>query len=78
VSALDVAQALWLLVAATGLALSVSYAGLPVLGAGAFLAVGGYGTALLGPGGADWPLGLAVLASVALAAAAGWLVGLGA
>ena len=77
-SALDVAQALWLLVAATGLALSVSYAGLPVLGAGAFLAVGGYGTALLGPGGAGWPLGLAVLASVALAAAAGWLVALGA
>lgn len=77
-SALDVAQALWLLVAATGLALSVSYAGLPVLGAGAFLAVGGYGTALLGPGGAGWPLGLAVLASVALAAGAGWLVALGA
>jgi len=78
VSALDVAQALWLLVAAIGLALSVSYAGLPVLGAGAFLAVGGYGTALLGPGGADWPLGLAVLASVGLAAVAGWLVALGA
>jgi ABC-type branched-subunit amino acid transport system ATPase component/ABC-type branched-subunit amino acid transport system permease subunit len=78
VSALDVAQALWLLVAAIGLALSVSYAGLPVLGAGAFLAVGGYGTALLGPGGAGWPLGLAVLTGVVLAAAAGWLVALGA
>ncbi|HUR15543.1 MAG TPA: ATP-binding cassette domain-containing protein [Mycobacteriales bacterium] len=77
-SALDVAQVLWLLVAATGLALSVSYAGLPVLGAGAFLAVGGYGTALLGPGGEGVPLGLAVLASVALASAAGWLVALGA
>lgn len=77
-SALDVAQALWLLVAAGGLALSVSYAGLPVLGAGAFVAVGGYGTALLGPGGQGWPLGLAVLASVVAAGAAGWLVALGA
>jgi branched-chain amino acid transport system permease protein len=78
VSALDLAQALWLLVAAIGLAVSVSYAGLPVLGAGAFVAVGGYGTALLGPGGHGWPLGLAVLVSVAVAAVAGWLVALGA
>jgi len=78
VSALDLAQALWLLVAAGGLALSVSYTGLPVLGAGAFLAVGGYGTALLGPGGEGWPLGVAVLVSVLVAAAAGWLVALGA
>jgi ABC-type branched-subunit amino acid transport system ATPase component/ABC-type branched-subunit amino acid transport system permease subunit len=78
VSALDVAQALWLLVAAIGLAVSVSYAGLPVLGAGAFVAVGGYGTALLGPGGEGWPLGVAVVVSVVLAAATGWLVALGA
>ena len=77
-SALDVAQALWLLVAAAGLAVSVSYAGLPVLGAGAFVAVGGYGTALLGPGGEGWPLGAAVLVSIAVAAATGWLVALGA
>jgi ABC-type branched-subunit amino acid transport system ATPase component/ABC-type branched-subunit amino acid transport system permease subunit len=77
-SALDVAQALWLLVAAVGLSLSVSYAGVPVLGAGAFLAVGGYGTALLGPGGEGWPLLLAVLASVALAAVVGYAVALGA
>jgi ABC-type branched-subunit amino acid transport system ATPase component/ABC-type branched-subunit amino acid transport system permease subunit len=74
VSALDLAQALWLLVAAVGLSLSVSWAGLPVLGMGAFLAVGGYGTALLGPGGRGWPLGLAVLASVAVAAVTGNLV----
>jgi ABC-type branched-subunit amino acid transport system ATPase component/ABC-type branched-subunit amino acid transport system permease subunit len=78
VSALDVAQALWLLVAVIGLALSVSYAGLPVLGAGAFVAVGGFGTALLGPGGEGWPLGVAVLTSVAAAALTGWLVALGA
>jgi ABC-type branched-subunit amino acid transport system ATPase component/ABC-type branched-subunit amino acid transport system permease subunit len=77
-SVLDVAQALWLLVAVIGLALSVSYAGLPVLGAGAFVAVGGFGTALLGPGGQGWPLGLAVLASVGAAAVTGWLVALGA
>jgi branched-chain amino acid transport system permease protein len=77
-STLDVAQALWLLVAAIGLALSVSYAGLPVLGMGAFLAVGGFGTALLGPGGAGWPLGLAVLGSVTIAAALGYAVALGA
>lgn len=73
-SALDLAQALWLLVAALGLSVSVSWAGLPVLGMGAFVAVGGYGTALLGPGGRGWPLGLAVLASVAVAALAGQLV----
>jgi ABC-type branched-subunit amino acid transport system ATPase component/ABC-type branched-subunit amino acid transport system permease subunit len=78
VSAIDVAQALWLLVAAVGLSVSVSYAGLPVLGAGAFVAVGGYGTALLGPGGEGWPLLVAVLVSVLLAAATGWLVALGA
>ena len=77
-SVLDVAEALWLLVAAVGLALSVSYAGLPVLGAGAFVAVGGFGTAILGSGGEGWPLGLAVLTSVAVAAATGWLVALGA
>jgi ABC-type branched-subunit amino acid transport system ATPase component/ABC-type branched-subunit amino acid transport system permease subunit len=78
VSALDVAQALWLLVAAVGLSLSVSWAGMPVLGMGAFVAVGGYGTALLGPGGEHWPLGVAVLASVAVAAVLGQLVALGA
>ena len=77
-TALDLAQALWLLLAAIGVSLSVSYAGVPVLGAGAFLAVGGYGTALLGPGGAGWPLLLAALAAVAAAAVVGYLVALGA
>jgi branched-chain amino acid transport system permease protein len=77
-SAVEVAQALWLLVAALGLALSVSYAGLPVLGQGAFVAVGAFGTALLGPGGEGWPLGLACLTSVLLAALLGLLVAAGA
>ncbi len=77
-SIVEVAQALWLLLAALGLAVSVSYAGLPVLGQGAFLAVGAYGTALLGPGGEGWPLGIACLTSVLLAAALGQLVALGA
>ena len=77
-SVVEVAQALWLLVAALGLAVSVSYAGMPVLGQGAFLAVGAFGTALLGPGGEGWPLGIACLASVLLAALLGQLVALGA
>lgn len=77
-SAVDTAQALWLLVAALGLSLSVSWAGLPVLGQGAFVAVGAYGTALLGPGGAGWPLGIACGTSVLVAAVLGRAVALGA
>jgi branched-chain amino acid transport system permease protein len=77
-SVVELAQALWLLVAALGLALSVSYARIPVLGQGAFVAVGGVGTALLGPGGAELPLGIAVLVAVGAAAAAGHLVARGA
>ncbi|MDX6266398.1 MAG: branched-chain amino acid transport system ATP-binding protein livM [Frankiales bacterium] len=77
-SAVDLAQALYLLLAALGLSLAVSWAGLPVLGGGAFLAVGAYGTALLGPGGAGWPLGLAVLVSVLLGAVVGFVVAVGA
>jgi len=70
----DLARELYLLIAVLGLALPVSYAGLPVLGQGAFVAVGAFGTALLGPGGVGMPLGVAVMAAVGLAAAAGWLV----
>jgi branched-chain amino acid transport system permease protein len=77
VSAVDIAQALWLLVAAQGLALSVSYAGLPVVGQSAFIAVGGYGMALLGPGGAGLPLGVAAAAAVTLAAGLGYVTALG-
>jgi ABC-type branched-subunit amino acid transport system ATPase component/ABC-type branched-subunit amino acid transport system permease subunit len=78
VSTVDVAQLLYLLLAAQGLAFAVSWAGLPVLGGGAFLALGAYGTALLGPGGQGWPLGLAVLVSVLLGALVGYVVALGA
>ena len=77
-STIELAQALWLLVAALGLALSVSFARIPVLGQGAFVAVGGVGTALLGPGGSGLPLGIAVLIAVATAAVAGHLVARGA
>ncbi|MCW2543938.1 MAG: Branched-chain amino acid transport system permease protein, partial [Frankiales bacterium] len=77
-STVDVAQALWLLLSAIGLAVAVSYAGLPVLGQGAFMAIGGFGTALLGPGGQGWPLGIAAATSVVLAAATGFVIALGA
>ena len=70
----SLAQDLYLLIAVIGLALPVTYAGLPVLGQGAFVAVGSFGVALLGPGGAGWPLGVAALTAVAAAALAGWLV----
>jgi branched-chain amino acid transport system permease protein len=75
VNAVDVARDLYLLLAALGLNLAVGYAGQPVLGQGAFVAVGAYGTALLA---AHLPLGLAVLLAVALAAAVGWFVDYGA
>lgn len=77
-STVELAQALWLLLAALGLALSVSYAGLPVLGQGAFVAVGGFGTALLGPGGRGLPLALACALAVLAAGVLGHLVALGA
>jgi branched-chain amino acid transport system permease protein len=67
------AQDLYLLLAAYGLALPVSYAGLPVLGQGAFVGVGAFGTALLAAHGV--PLGVAVIAATSIAAAAGYLVG---
>lgn len=64
---------LYLLVAAYGLALPVSYAGLPVLGQGAFVAVGAFGTFLLAAHGT--PLLVAVMTAVALAAVVGYLLG---
>jgi branched-chain amino acid transport system permease protein len=67
------ANDLYLLIAAFGLALPVSYAGLPVLGQGAFVAVGAFGTLLLAAHGT--PLLIAVLTAVAIAAVAGYLVG---
>jgi len=64
---------LYLLVAAYGLAVAVSYAGLPVLGQGAFVAVGAFGTMQLAAHSV--PLGVAVLTAIAAAAVAGYLVG---
>jgi ABC-type branched-subunit amino acid transport system ATPase component/ABC-type branched-subunit amino acid transport system permease subunit len=72
VSSIAFGQALWLLVAALGLSLSVSYAGLPVLGPSAFIAVGGYGVVLLGPGGMGLPLGVAAAVAVLLAGGFGY------
>ena len=64
---------LYLLVAAYGLALAVSYAGLPMLGQGAFVAVGAFGTAQLADHGV--PLLVAVVIAVVGAGCAGYLVG---
>ena len=64
---------LYLLIAAFGLALPVAYAGLPVVGQGAFVAVGAFGTLLLAAHGT--PLLVAVIAAVAIAAVAGYAVG---
>ena len=74
-NAVDLARDLYLLLAALGLNLAVGFAGQPVLGQGAFVAVGAYGTLLLA---AHLPLGLAVLVAVVGAAALGWGVGFGA
>jgi branched-chain amino acid transport system permease protein len=67
------AENLYLLIAAYGLALPVSYAGLPVLGQGAFVAVGAFGTFQLAAHGV--PLLVAVAAAVGIAAVAGYLLG---
>jgi ABC-type branched-subunit amino acid transport system ATPase component/ABC-type branched-subunit amino acid transport system permease subunit len=64
---------LYLLMAAYGLAVAVSYAGLPVLGQGAFVALGAFGTSQLAAHGI--PLGTAVVAAVAIAATCGYAVG---
>lgn len=74
-TSVDLARDLWLLLAALGLNLSVGYAGQPVLGQGAFVAVGAYGTVLLAD---DLPLGVAALAAVVIAGVLGWLIDFGA
>jgi branched-chain amino acid transport system permease protein len=76
VTRVQLAADLWLLVAALGLNVAVGHAGAPVLGQGAFVAVGGYATALLADR-VGWPQGVALLAGVAGAAVLGWLVGRG-
>jgi branched-chain amino acid transport system permease protein len=74
-SIIEVASDLYLLLAVLGLSASVQYAGLPILGQGAFVAVGGFGTVLLMRHGV--PLGLAVVLAVVLAGVAGYLLALG-
>ncbi len=74
-SSVDLARDLYLLLAALGLNLAVGYAGQPVLGQGAFVAVGAFGTLLLA---AHLPLLLAVLVAVAGAGLLGWAVDYGA
>jgi branched-chain amino acid transport system permease protein len=76
VTELEVAGDLYLLVAALGLALAVDYAGLPMLGQSAFVAVGGFGTFQLAAHGT--PLVAAALVSVIIAAVAGALLAVGA
>jgi ABC-type branched-subunit amino acid transport system ATPase component/ABC-type branched-subunit amino acid transport system permease subunit len=75
VTEVDVARDLYLLLAALGLNVAVGYAGQPVLGQGAFVAVGGFGTVLLA---GHLPLGVAVAAAVAGAGLLGWLLDYGA
>ena len=74
-SEVDLARDLYLLLAALGLNLAVGYAGQPVLGQGAFVAVGGYGTLLLAE---SLPLGLAAALAVLAAGLLGWLLDYGA
>src|SRR5204863_604550 len=64
----------YLAVAATGLGLTVGAAGLPSLGAGAFMAVGAFTSALL-VSRSGWPLEPAVLAGAAAALVAGLISG---
>ncbi|HEY6835632.1 MAG TPA: ATP-binding cassette domain-containing protein [Gaiellaceae bacterium] len=68
------ADTLYLAVAATGLGLTVGAAGLPSLGAGAFVAIGAFTSSLL-VARSGWPLEPAVLAGAAAALVAGLITG---
>ncbi len=68
------ASTLYLAVAATGLGLTVGAAGLPSLGAGAFVAIGAFTSALLIVR-AGWPLEPAALCGALAALAAGLISG---
>ena len=70
----SLANTVYLAVAATGLGLTVGAAGLPSLGAGAFMAVGAFTSALL-IARSGWPLEPAALAGAAAALVAGLLCG---
>ena len=68
------ASTVYLAVAATGLGLTVGAAGLPSLGAGAFVAIGAFTSALL-MARAGWPLEPAALCGALAALAAGFISG---
>jgi branched-chain amino acid transport system permease protein len=68
------AQTIYLAVAATALGLLVGTAGLPSLGAGAFVAIGAFASALL-MAHEDWPLEPAAVAGAFAALGAGLLFG---
>jgi branched-chain amino acid transport system permease protein len=70
----SLADTVYLAVAATGLGLTVGAAGLPSLGAGAFMAVGAFTSSLL-VARSGWPLEPAVLAGAAAALVAGLISG---
>ncbi len=70
----SLANTVYLAVAATGLGLTVGAAGLPSLGAGGFMAVGAFTSALL-VARSGWPLEPAALAGAAVALVAGLLCG---
>jgi branched-chain amino acid transport system permease protein len=70
----SLANTVYLAVAATGLGLTVGVAGLPSLGAGAFMAIGAFTSSLL-VARSGWPLEPAVLAGAAAALVAGLISG---
>jgi branched-chain amino acid transport system permease protein len=70
----SLADTVYLAVAATGLGVTVGVAGLPSLGAGAFMAVGAFTSSLL-VARSGWPLEPAVLAGAAAALVAGLISG---
>jgi branched-chain amino acid transport system permease protein len=71
----ELAGWLYLALAATGLVLTVGYAGLPSLGQGAFMSIGAFGTALLAAR-ESWPIEATVPAAVGASLAAGLVSGL--
>ena len=70
----SLADTVYLAVAATALGLTVGVAGLPSLGAGAFIAIGAFTSSLL-VARSGWPLEPAVLAGAAAALVAGLIAG---
>ena len=71
----DLAEFVYLALAAVGLAYAVGLAGIPSLGQGAFLGIGAFSEALL-RAKAGWPLVPSLVAAVAITAGVGVLTGL--